>query len=35
MREGLVRRSRIFYMRDLTGKASRIKDRSTKTNKKT
>jgi large subunit ribosomal protein L19 len=35
MREGLVRRSRIFYMRELTGKASRIKDRSSKNNKKT
>jgi large subunit ribosomal protein L19 len=34
MRQGLVRRSRIFYMRDLTGKASRIKDRSTKDNKR-
>ncbi len=35
MRRGLVRRARIFYMRDLTGKASRIKDRSTRDNKKT
>ncbi len=34
LREGLVRRSRIFYMRDLTGKASRIKDRSTKDSRK-
>jgi hypothetical protein len=25
-----VRRARIFYMRELTGKATRIKDRSTK-----
>jgi large subunit ribosomal protein L19 len=30
VREGLVRRARIFYMRELTGKATRIKDRSTK-----
>lgn len=34
VRQGLVRRSRIFYMRDLTGKASRIKDRSTKDSRK-
>lgn len=34
LREGLVRRARIFYMRDLTGKASRIKDRSSKDTRK-
>lgn len=34
LREGLVRRARIFYMRELTGKASRIKDRSSKDNRK-
>jgi large subunit ribosomal protein L19 len=34
LREGLVRRARIFYMRDLTGKASRIKDRSSKDSRK-
>lgn len=34
LREGLVRRARIFYMRDLTGKASRIKDRTSKESKK-
>ncbi len=34
LREGLVRRSRIFYMRELTGKASRIKDRSSKDTRK-
>lgn len=34
MRQGLVRRARIFYMRDLTGKASRIKDRSSKDKKR-
>ncbi len=34
LRQGLVRRSRLFYMRELTGKASRIKDRSTKGSKK-
>jgi len=34
LREGLVRRSRIFYMRELTGKASRIKDRSSKDSRK-
>lgn len=27
VRQGLVRRARIFYMRELTGKASRIKER--------
>ncbi|HQF53562.1 MAG TPA: 50S ribosomal protein L19 [Fibrobacteria bacterium] len=35
LREGLVRRARIFYMRELTGKASRIKDRSSKDTRKT
>ena len=34
LREGLVRRARIFYMRSLTGKASRIKDRSSKDDRK-
>jgi len=34
LREGLVRRARIFYMRELTGKASRIKDRSSKDTRK-
>ena len=34
VREGLVRRARIFYMRSLTGKASRIKDRSSKDDRK-
>ena len=34
LREGLVRRSRIFYMRELTGKATRIKDRTSKDTKK-
>lgn len=29
VRQGAVRRARIFYMRDLTGKAARIKDRAT------
>lgn len=33
LREGLVRRARIFYMRELTGKATRIKDRSNKDDK--
>jgi large subunit ribosomal protein L19 len=30
VRQGAVRRARIFYMRDLTGKATRIKDRNTR-----
>jgi large subunit ribosomal protein L19 len=30
LRQGKVRRSRIFYMRGLQGKAARIKDRETK-----
>ena len=30
LRHGLVRRSRIFYMRDLQGKAARIKERDTR-----
>lgn len=30
IREGAVRRARIFYMRELTGKATRIKDRTSK-----
>jgi large subunit ribosomal protein L19 len=34
LREGLVRRARIFYMRSLTGKATRIKDRSSKDDRK-
>ncbi|HNY32124.1 MAG TPA: 50S ribosomal protein L19 [Fibrobacteria bacterium] len=33
IREGLVRRARIFYMRELTGKATRIKDRTSKEDK--
>lgn len=33
VREGLVRRARIFYMRELTGKATRIKDRTSKEDK--
>jgi len=34
VREGLVRRARIFYMRTLTGKATRIKDRNSKDDRK-
>jgi len=30
LRHGLVRRSRIFYMRELQGKAARIKERDVK-----
>jgi large subunit ribosomal protein L19 len=30
VREGSVRRARIFYLRELTGKATRIKERSSK-----
>ncbi|MCB9496756.1 MAG: 50S ribosomal protein L19 [Fibrobacteria bacterium] len=30
LRQGVVRRARIFYMRELTGKATRIKDRNDK-----
>jgi large subunit ribosomal protein L19 len=30
VRQGAVRRARIFYMRELTGKATRIKDRNTR-----
>lgn len=34
VRQGAVRRARIFYMRELTGKAARIKDRATDYTKK-
>lgn len=33
VRRGKVRRSKLFYLRDLTGKAARIKERDTKSTK--
>lgn len=33
VRRGKVRRSKLFYLRDLTGKAARIKERDTKSSK--
>jgi len=34
VRQGAVRRARIFYMRELTGKSARIKERSTRDDRK-